>query len=261
QLAPRTVRNHLALLRVMLKKAVALGWLLRVPEIRAPRVDPDEDDEPPRLSVAEANRLLEAARRMIRVEDPHSEVPYVLYTAALMTGLRAGELAGLRWSDIDFDRRTIHVRRSYTGPTKTRSSRRFVPIVNAFLPVLKQWQRRCPKSELALLFPNRANQTRDKHDRIFRETLHHVLDLAGFDRPTHARRAHIISFHSLRHSFACNWRMNGGALEDLIRVLGHTSRKMTEYYANVGGWHRPEHFSLFSNEAPSDPLHDSELPT
>jgi hypothetical protein len=41
------------------------------------------------------------------------------------------------------------------------------------------------------------------------------------------------------------WRINGGPLEDLIRVLGHTSKAMTEHYANVGGYHRPQHFGLF----------------
>jgi integrase len=169
----------------------------------------------------------------------------VLYAAAAYTGLRAGELAGLRWSDLDLERRTIHVRRSYLGKTKTRSSRRHVPIVDALLPIVEDWQRRCPRTEPQLLFPNRAGKTRDKHDRVFRETLHYVLDCAGFERPENGHRVHSISFHGLRHTFACNWILNGGTLGELIRILGHTSARMTEHYANVGGWHKPEHFKLF----------------
>ena len=44
--APRTVRNHLALLRTMLRKAVSIGWIDSMPEIPMPRVEPDDDDEP-----------------------------------------------------------------------------------------------------------------------------------------------------------------------------------------------------------------------
>jgi integrase len=247
-LAPFTVRNHRALLLAMLKKAVSLGWLERVPEVRVPRVDPDDEDDPPRLTQEEAARLLDAARELIRVEDPHSEIPYITYAVAVFAGLRAGELAGLRWPDVDLQRRTMHVRRSYDGKTKTRSSRRFVPIVDALLPILTAWKERCPRTELDLVFMNRAGRTRNKCDRVFRETLHQVLDSAGFERPTTGRRTHVICFHSLRHSFACNWRLNGGSLEDLVRVLGHTSQRMTEHYANIGGYHRPEHFRLFPSE-------------
>jgi integrase len=244
-LAPRTVRNHLALLRTMLKKAVSIGWLNSMPEITMPRVEPDEDEEPPRLTANGVSKLLKAARAIVVAEDPHSWVPYVLYATAVYTGLRAGELAGLRWPDVDFERRTIHVKRSYLGKTKTRSSCRHVPVVDALLPVLEDWRQRCPRTELGLLFPNRAGKTRDKHDRVFRETLHYVLDCAGFERPENGRRVHVICFHSLRHTFACNWILNGGSLTELVRVLGHTSARMTEHYANVGGWHRPEHFKLF----------------
>ena len=105
-LAPRTVRNHLALLRSM------------------PKVEPDDDDEPPRLAPHEVGKLLNAARAIVIAEDPHSWIPCVLYSTAVYSGWRAGELAGLRWSNVDFERRTIHVRRSYEGKTKTRSSRR-----------------------------------------------------------------------------------------------------------------------------------------
>ena len=77
--------------------------------------------------------------------------------------------------------------------------------------------------------------------RVFQETLHHLLDQAGFERPSSGRYVHVIHFHSLRHTFACIWRLNGGPLDELVRVLGHTSRAMTEHYANIGGYFKPEH--------------------
>lgn len=245
-LSPKTVSNHLTLLRTMLHLAVDLGWLAAAPPVRKPRVDPDDEFEQPWLrSSTEIDRLLTSAKRRIEPRDPHTEVPFVLDCAAVYTGMRAGELAGLRWSDVDLTRRSILVRRSYDGRTKTRAFRRHVPVVDALFPVLKAWRLRCPVTEDNLVFPNRAGRMHDRSARIFQETLHRVLDDAGFVRPTSGRYKHVIHFHSLRHTFACHWRLNGGSLDELIRVLGHTSKAMTEHYANVGGYHRPDHFALF----------------
>ena len=74
-LAPRTVRNHLALLRTMLRKAAAIGWLDTVPEIAMPRVEPDEDEEPPRLTADGVGKLLKppepsSSRRTLTLGSP-----------------------------------------------------------------------------------------------------------------------------------------------------------------------------------------------
>lgn len=243
-LKPRTIRNFLAVLRVMLRGAVILGWLPHAPIIQAPRIDPDEDERQPWLKTKdELRRLVEAARAT------PAPVVGIAYTTALYTGMRAGEVAGLRWSDVDFEQRTIHVHRSYSGKTKTLSSRRFVPITNALLGPLTDWREQCPKTEEDLVFPSKAGTMFQPTSRFFHEQLHEVLDRAGFTRPPKGSPyVHYIHFHSLRHTFACWWRLNGGSLDDLRQVLGHTSAAMTKHYANVGGYHRPDHFALFAAE-------------
>ncbi len=250
-LSPKTVSNQLTLLATMLKLAVEeLGWLHSAPLVRKPKHDPDEELDPPWLKTqADIDRLLDAARAEVDPELPLTEVPLVLYTAAVYTGVRAGELAGLRWADVDLERRTVNVRRSYDGKTKTRASRRHVPIVDVLLPVLRSWKLRCPVTDGDLVFPNQRGGMQEGSARVFQEVLYRCLDRAKFERPPEgSRNVHAIHFHSLRHTFACHWRLNGGALDDLIRVLGHTSRAMTEHYANVGGYHRPEHFALFGSK-------------
>ncbi len=248
ELSAKTVGNHLTLLGSMLGAAVDLGWLNSKPTIRKPRANPDDDLEQPWLRTSEEiERLLRATQEEIEPGDPLSALPFVLYSTAIYTGMRAGELAGLAWSEVDFQRRTIHVRRSYSGRTKTRASRRHIPIVDMLLPTLRSWRLRCPTSSSNLVFPNRAGGMHDQSARVFQEVLHRALDRAGFPRPTSGKNKHVIHFHSFRHTFACHWRLRGGPMEELVKVLGHTSKAMTDHYANIGGYHRPEHFKIFGH--------------
>lgn len=81
-------------------------------------------------------------------------MPHALYATCVYIGLRAGEAAGLKWSDIDLSAAPINARRRYDGKTKTRSSRRHVPIVDVLLPTLHAWKLRCPATEGDYVFPN-----------------------------------------------------------------------------------------------------------
>jgi hypothetical protein len=67
---------------------------------------------------------------------------FALYATAVFTGMRAGELGGLRWDDVDFDKRLVTVQRSFDGPIKAGDIR-YVPILDALLPVLRAWRLRC----------------------------------------------------------------------------------------------------------------------
>lgn len=99
-LAPSTVHKRLTLLGSLLRVAVDLGWLEKVPRIRKPQVRVFDKDYAYLRNDEEIWRLLHAAR-------DEGEVVFALYATAVNTGMRAGELAGLRWSDVDFERRLI----------------------------------------------------------------------------------------------------------------------------------------------------------
>jgi integrase len=99
-LSPSTVLYHHRVLRCALQQAVSWRLLPRNPadEVTPPRAS---ESEMRALSEEEANMLLEVAK-----ESPH----YTAIVLAITTGLRRGELAGLRWQDIDLTRRhlTVH---------------------------------------------------------------------------------------------------------------------------------------------------------
>jgi integrase len=81
-----------------------------------------------------------------------------LIVTAVFTGLRASELRGLRWSDIEFDRGVLTVRQradraNRIGSPKSNSSKREVPLAPMVVNALKEWQLACPKGETNLVFP------------------------------------------------------------------------------------------------------------
>lgn len=219
----KTVANHIVLLVSMLNLAHEIGWLLRVPKIRKPKIRFFSKDYRYLRNDEEVARFLRAA---------HDEglLVYVLFAMAVFTGMREGELAGLLWSDIDFERRLITVDKSFNGPTKAGDVR-YVPILDPLLPILQRWRLVCPG---ALVFPNERGGMHGKSARVFQEVLHRVLDAAGFPKAERAGRLRrYVVFHDLRHTFASHWVMRGGDIFKLQKILGHKSMQMTQRYAHL----------------------------
>lgn len=220
--AKQTLRHLLVLVNSMLKYGHRLGWLLTVPPVDMPSVRAFSRDFSFLRSMDEIQRFLRAARA-------DGDDAFTLYTMAIYTGLRQGELAALTWDRVEFDRRLITVDRSWDGPTKAEDVR-YVPLVDALVPVLRAWRLRTPGIHV---FPNDKATMHKKCDRIFAERFHGVLDAAGFERRTTGKQVHYIRFHDLRHTFASHWMMRGGDLFKLQRILGHKSVEMTLRYAHL----------------------------
>ena len=222
ELSPKTVSNILTLLGTMLRAAVDMRWLAQLPWIKKPKAHIDATEFRYLQTEEELQRFLKAAG------EAGADV-LALYATAVYTGMRLGELAALRWTDINWNGRLIAVQRSHEGLTKSGRMRR-VPILDPLLPILREWRMRNPSH---LVFPNRDGEQHEPSARIFQERLHDVLDAAGFERPTEGRYRHAINFHSLRHTFASHWAMNGGDMFRLQKALGHQSIQMTMRYAHL----------------------------
>jgi integrase len=219
----KTLANHLTLLGSMLNLAYELGWLLKVPKIRKPKVRPFGKDFRYLRTQAEVVRFLQASFE-------EGQLVGTLYSTAINTGGRQGELAALTWDKVDFERRLITIDRSFAGPTKAEDVR-YVPILDSLLPVLRAWRLMCPGQ---LLFPTLAGTMLQPSARVFQETLHAVLDRAGFPKTQVGKRVRrYIVFHDLRHTFASLWVANGGDLFRLQKILGHKTVQMTMRYAHL----------------------------
>ena len=86
-----------------------------------------------------------------------------LLITAIFTGLRASELRGLRWRDVDFKANELHVQQradrfNEIGKPKSAAGERVVPFGKFVANTLKEWKLACPKSEGDLVFPNGAGK-------------------------------------------------------------------------------------------------------
>lgn len=221
----KTISNQLTLLISLLRLAVDLNWLAKIPNIKKPKTSMFSNDYSFLRTDEEIQRFLNAAKE----ED---EVAYVMYATAIYTGLRAGECAALKFSNIRFDgnKSIITVQNSFDELTKSARVR-YVPILAPLYPILLGWREKIGGD---LVFPNRDGNMFYESGRIFQEVLHRTLDRAGFSKSEiKGRTCRYITFHDLRHTFASHWVMSGGDVFKLQKLLGHASITMTMRYAHL----------------------------
>jgi integrase len=158
-----------------------------------------------------------------------------LLLTAIFTGLRASELRGLQWSDVDFKKAEIHVRQradkfNNTGEPKSAAGQRVVPMPPLLVNTLREWKIRCPQSELGLVFPTGKGRV-ENHANIVQRGLAPAQIAAGV--VTKGGEAKYTGLHALRHFYAswCINRTEDGGLGLPLKVvqhrLGHSSIQMT----------------------------------
>lgn len=157
-----------------------------------------------------------------------------LLLVATFTGMRASEVRGLRWQDVDFAKGVIHVRQradawGTIGPPKSFAGYRTIPMTPMVMNTLTEWRERCPKNALGLVFPSAWGNVVN-HPNVWARGLKPAQEAAGVV-DEHGKAKY--GMHSLRHWFA-SWciapREQGGLGYTPKRaqtVLGHASIKMT----------------------------------
>ena len=192
--------------------------------IDKPRVDTKETKT---LTVDEFKRVLDT------LED--EQLKYIVKTC-WECGIRRGEVAGLRWSDIDYKKQTIAVKRALrrtkkgdqVGKTKSKASVRTLPVTKEFLKEIKIWENRLKEllTEKKLEF--------DKSDFVFRSkkdiSKPCPLNTLTKDFAKICKRLNLpagTKFHSLRHSHATILAEHDVHAKKLQVRLGHSSAAFT----------------------------------
>lgn len=170
---------------------------------------------------------------------------------AIYTGMRASELRGLRWSDVDLADGRIHVRQradryQVIGMPKSDAGQRTIPIGPFVVNTLREWKLACPKGDLDLVFPNGEGNV-EWLSNIDKRGLWPPQVKAGVTSPVLGAdgkpqldkdgrpvvRARYTGMHSLRHFFASwciNRKQDGGRelpAKTVQALMGHSSITMT----------------------------------
>jgi integrase len=224
-LAPATVRKLHSTLHKALSQAVSDGLVLRnAAAVKAPRPNPEEMHP---LSEYEARTLLDAARW-------HEDRFEVLYVLAITTGLRRGELLGMRWEDVDLERGVLRVGRALIrgggrhtlSETKTKRGRRQVNLTPRTVNALKTHRKKQleEKMKLAGLYKDHGLifatgvGTPVNPENLVNRSFKPLLKKAGLPP---------IRFHDLRHTCATLLLGRGVHPKFVQELLGHATIAMT----------------------------------
>lgn len=228
-LSPRSVQYIHVTLKKALSQAVMDGLIPRnvCDAVRPPRAQKDEVVP----FTPEQVKALLAAARGDRLE--------ALYVVAIHTGLRQGEILGLKWTDVDLDAGNLTVQRSLSAdgtfnPPKRKNSRRNVKLTQTAQQALLSHRKRQAEERLrvgaewtdaGLVFPNKVGKPMDATNLYYR-------DWKGLLR--RAGLSDAFTFHTCRHTFATTLLRQNVNPKIVQHQLGHATISQTmDTYSHV----------------------------
>jgi integrase len=202
-LSAKTARNTLTVLSKCLKIAKRWKLINTVPDIELPKTG---DPEWYYLEREDAAALVDVAEPKIKG----------MVYLALQTGMRLGELLGLRRRDLNLRSHTVHVRKAYTrgelGAPKNHAIRD-IPITQDCAYHLRQHLEAAPECEFVFCDENgilNKQKVRDPLDRAYK-----AAEIPGYKR----------GWHIMRHTYATQMAGSGMVtLRDLQKLLGHKTK-------------------------------------
>ncbi len=142
-----------------------------------------------------------------------------LFTLAVLTGMRLGEILNIQWSNVDLEQRLIHITNQDGFLTKTGRSRS-VPMNDEAFDLLKKLKSQA--TEQPYVFVRRGGKLRPSY---VEHKFKHYVRAAGLRDD--------LKFHSMRHTFASWLVQNGASIYEVKELLGHSDIKTTLIYAHL----------------------------
>jgi integrase len=188
---------------------------------------------PPRVRHREMTTWdADQARRFLAVASTGSAYGPI-WMVALATGMRRGELLGLRWQDVDLERGIVHVRQSagrvrgkmVLSQPKSRAGKRVIPLQAAVVAALRDHKVRQNERRLTL------GAAWEDHDLVFAAASGRPINPSNLRRDfvTLAKRAGVpmIRIHDQRHTYATLGLSSGASLKALSESMGHAQTSIT----------------------------------
>ena len=219
-LSDTTVRKMGILLSSALKQAVK-EKLIRVNVASGVKLPPKKAHEMRVLSHEEIRNVLLQARE---------EEAYEILLLELSTGLRRGELCGLKWIDLNLSTGALRVCRQVIRTEsglvetdlKTKDSERTVYLPGSVLEVMRTLKQR---TDSEWIFPSPWDSAKPRDPQGLRKKVIRVLEHAGIEG---------VRLHDLRHTFATTAIEYGMDIKTLSMIIGHTSAATTlDIYGHI----------------------------
>ena len=240
--SPQQVRRIHKILHQALRCAVKKSVLL---------TDPSQGIDLPRVPTPERHHFT-VDQQMILWSISSCFPHGICIRLALATGMRIGEITALRWKDVDLSSRTLWVRHTKhdaadypddPSPPKTPNSYRTIPLIRPLAEELKEWRTaQSPDSETCPVFPNKTGSC-----------LSNQQLRAEYQEMLHQTGLPLLTFHSLRHTFATRALENGMDIKTLSALLGHSSVAFTmDIYVHCSDQHKQKEMQRMNYEIPND---------
>ena len=203
EVMPKTKKNHMSIISLMLNQAVVDGFLKK---------NPAKQVTLPRIKKNNIHRLL--TEHDLNVIFKYAGMWFKYYKFLLFTGLRAGDVAMLRYCDIDMDKKVI--------TTLVRKSDRIhgIPLAKPLIDEIDN------NISLSPIFPEiYSDNDRKRNDNLAKPRKHKQKIL----RQHNLEKADL---HSFRVTFNCILRDKGLSIDDRRQLLAHSSSETTRIYTH-----------------------------
>ena len=227
-----TIKKVEEVLRVLFRKAVEMDYILKNPvttSVVSDWIPKEEQSKNIYLDKFQVNAIFKDFQE-------HSPQYAVAIPLLAYTGLRSGELRGLYWSDIDFDKASLKVSRQFNDATskfselKTTTSQRTIKLPQYVLNYLKQHKKEYKTADCELVFPDKNCKNAILGKNFKNRHLKPALQRLDMDMK--------INLHTFRHTSVRLARESGADLQAISKRLGHkkismTADKYSELFENI----------------------------
>ena len=234
QYSIETIRGHRRVLRTIFNEAIRYEWITKNP-ICGTKISVNSDSSLKSVQEKEVFSFKEA-QEFLRLLD---ELPYeyinkkISIKFMLLTGIRIGELCGLRWSDIDFEKHIVHIKRNrqhnpefgtYEKLPKTKNSIRDIPLPDDLIKDLleyKDWFRICDKD-----FDDKLDEYYINVN-IYRQPIYPGVTgiwLKNFEKKHGLKE---ITCHGLRHTYCSLLLSQNIPIQTVSKYMGHSDSTVT----------------------------------
>lgn len=222
----KTIQHHYTILSTALNKAVIWGYILNNPNTRI---------EKPKVRKKEISCYSpEEVEKLVEVLKNEPTKYQALIMLALDSGARRGEITGLTWEDIDFNKSAININKStqytkelgiFEKETKTSTSDRIIYISQTTMEILKRHKNEQLKMQVRL--GNKWKNSKRVFTSEFGDDMHPDVPSQILEKIINKYNLKRITFHGLRHTSISLQISSGIQTQIISKRAGHSSVSVT----------------------------------